>query len=132
MKERRIILNSFVIMNNHIHIIWQIVEPHQRKDVQRDFLKFTAQAIKLDLMENHETLLEQFKVEAKDRKYQIWERNPLSVYLWSEYVLLQKLRYIHNNPVEAGLSIIPSEYKYSSASFYQNGVDTFGILTHYD
>ena len=130
--KRRVIINAFVIMDNHIHIIWQINEPHLRKDVQRDFLKYTAQRIKFDLVENHPKVLENFKVNAKDRVYQIWERNPLTVALWSEYALKQKLAYIHNNPVEAGLCIRPEDYEYSSSAFYKTGVDVFGILTHYD
>ncbi|MDA0196390.1 MAG: hypothetical protein O2887_17045 [Bacteroidetes bacterium] len=40
---QRIIVSSFVIMSNHIHMIWQILGEHRQKDVQRDFLKFTGQ-----------------------------------------------------------------------------------------
>ena len=34
-----------------------------------------------------------------DRKYQFWQRNSLSIDLWTDYVFMQKLEYIHNNPV---------------------------------
>ena len=87
-------------------------------DVQRDFLKFTAQKIKADLVKNHPDVLERFKVKAKDRQYQFWERNPLTVEIWSEKVLMQKLKYIHENPVRAGLCSWATEYKYSSALLY--------------
>jgi putative transposase len=127
-----VIVNEFVIMDNHMHLLWQINEPYERKNVQRDLLKYTAQQIKFDLIDNHSAVLNHFKVNAKDREYQIWERNPLSVPIWSENVLLQKLSYIHNNPVAGGLSHTPMDYKYSSASFYKTGIDSFGILTHYD
>ena len=53
-----------------------------------------------DLRNNHQ-VLEIFKVKASDRKYQIWERNPLSVSLWSQPVFKQKVDYIHLNPVVA-------------------------------
>ena len=33
---------GFVIMSNHIHIIWQMKAGRKKKDVQRDFLKHTA------------------------------------------------------------------------------------------
>ncbi len=69
---------SFVIMPNHIHLICQVQPGDKREDVQRDFLKFTGQKIKYDLMENNKELLQQFNVNAKDRQYQFWERNPLS------------------------------------------------------
>ena len=48
-KEKRVVVYSFVLMPNHIHIIWQIQGEHKRENVQRDFLKFTAQKIKYDL-----------------------------------------------------------------------------------
>jgi hypothetical protein len=74
--------------------------------------------------------LEEFKVAAKDRQYQIWERNSLSIDLWSMPVLLQKMNYIHQNPVRAGLCSLPEQYPYSSATFYETGIDAFGFLRH--
>ena len=100
--------------------------------IQHSFLKHTAQQFKIDLQKSNPVLLQQFKVNAKDRKYQFWERNSLSVELRSSKVFNQKLEYIHYNPVKAGLCILPEEYYYSSAKFYAAGVDDFGILTHAD
>ena len=131
-EKRRIILNAFVIMNNHMHLIWQIVEPNELSAVQRDFLRFVAQNIKYDLKKHHPNELKRYKVDAADREYQIWERNPLSVEIWSEWVMRQKLNYIHQNPVRANLVSDPEKYKYSSAYFYKTGIDTFGMLTHID
>jgi len=48
----------------------------KRSDLQRDFLKFTAQNIHQDLKKNHPKLLDKFFVDAKDRQYQFCERNP--------------------------------------------------------
>ena len=129
--ESRVAIHGFVIMDNHIHIIWHIHHPFTREQVQRDFLKFTAQAIKFDLLRNHPHILAYFLVDAKDRKFQFWERNPLSVDLRNEAVVLQKLTYIHENPVKAGIAANPSDYKYSSALFYETGIDPFGFLTAY-
>ena len=129
-KNKRVIVYGFVIMNNHIHIIWQMQAGKKRTDVQRDFLKYTAQQIKKDMMINHPDVLKSFRVNAKDRKYQFWERNPLSVEIWSEKVLLQKLKYIHENPVRAGICQLACDYKYSSALFYKFGKDNWGFLTH--
>jgi hypothetical protein len=94
-------------------------------------LSFTAHKFKKDLQENHELVLEQFKANAKDREYQFWERNPLSIDLASEEMFLQKLNYIHQNPVIKGMCQLPENYKYSSAKFYELGIDDFGILTHF-
>ena len=128
--DRRIIIYGFVIMDNHIHIIWHLQPNRKREAVQRDFLKYTAQQIKKDMLINHLEDLAPFVVNAKDRKYQFWERNPLSVELWSEKVLLQKLKYMHGNPVRAGICRYPEDYRYSSALFYRTGIDNWGFLTH--
>ena len=130
-QKQRIKLNAFVIMPNHLHLIWQMKNNCFRDDVQRDFLKFTAQCVKYDLEKFHPDQLEYFRIDAADRKHQIWERRPLSVELRTDKVYQQKLVYIHMNPVKAGLCVFPEEYKYSSAAFYYTGVDNWGFLTHY-
>ena len=131
--NNRIAVYGFVIMPNHIHLIWHIAEGHKREEVQRDFLKYTAQQIKWNLMKSNPALLEHFRVNAKDRIYQIWERNPLTVDIYTGKVLLQKLNYIHNNPLQDKwrLCTLPEAYPWSSARFYHTGMDTHGMLTHY-
>ena len=59
-KEKRIVLYGFLIMSNHIHLIWQIQSGHQSKDVQLSFMKYTAQMIIKDLRNNHPAVLENF------------------------------------------------------------------------
>ena len=131
--HQRIKLFCFVIMPNHIHLIWQIQAGHKRENVQRDFLKFTSQNIRYDLMEFNNELLQEFKVDAKDREYQIWERNPLSIDLYNHKIFMQKLEYIHTNPLQEKWNLANSEeaYIYSSALFYETGIDNWGFLTHY-
>ena len=70
-------------------------------------------------------------MKASDRTYQIWERNALHVSLWSRAVIKQKLDYIHNNPVAAGMCINAEDYMYSSA-VYEKGIRRWTFLTHYD
>ena len=130
-EQKGVKIFAFVIMSNHIHLMWQVQAGNTLPDVQRDFLKFTAQQIKSDLSIHHPLVLEKFKVDAKDRQYQFWERNPLSIDLYTHDVFMQKLEYIHWNPVKAGICKLPEEYKYSSAMFYHTGVDNWGFLTHH-
>ncbi len=78
-------------MPNHIHLVWQIQPGHKRENVQRDFLKYTAQKIKFDLLENDKEWLQQFKVDAKDKRYQVWERNPMNTDLFNHKAFPQKL-----------------------------------------
>ncbi len=131
-KEKRVRIFSFVIMPNHVHIIWQINDGYTVQQVQQSFLKFTAQQMKFDLQKNNPKLLEEFRVDAKDRQYQFWERNALSIDLFTEKVFDQKFEYVHNNPIQEKwrLAEYPEDYKWSSARFYLSGVDEFGFLTH--
>jgi putative transposase len=128
----RIHVYGFVIMSNHFHLIWQMLGEHTREHVQRDFLKFTSQQILKHLRNEQSDLQKQLLVQTTDRKYQVWERNSLSVPLWSRSVFLQKLEYIHNNPVQAGLCQYPEDYKYSSAEHYLKNINKWAFLTHYD
>jgi len=120
-------------MPNHIHLIWQIQDGFKRDKIQLRFLKFTAQQMKFRLQATDHSRLELFKVNARDREYQFWERNALSVDLWSQAVFMQKLDYIHYNPLQERwhLAELAEDYKYSSAKFYETGYDEFGILTSY-
>lgn len=129
--NKRALVHGFVIMDNHIHILWHINAPNKKEDVQRDFLRFTSQQIIKQLRNENSPLLEDLRVNAKDRKYQVWERNALWVDVYSEPVLVQKLRYIHENPVRAGLCLSPTDYYYSSALYYEDGNSDFDFLSHY-
>ena len=126
-------INAFVIMPNHFHIIWRVHDGIDRGAFQRDLMKFTARSVLKFMMMNEDRLLKQLQVKAADRKQQVWERNPLSIELFTEDVFIQKLNYIHNNPLQPKWSLCkkPEDYFYSSAKFYETGIDDFGLLTHY-
>jgi REP element-mobilizing transposase RayT len=129
-KEKRANIFAFCIMDNHPHLIWQAQEGYTSRDNQHSFTKYTAQKIKHDLKVNHPKVLVHFEVNSKDRVCQFWERNALAIILYNEPVLIQKLDYIHHNPVKAGLCNLPEEYDYSSASFYLSGDLKYPFLSH--
>jgi putative transposase len=120
---------GFVIMNNHVHIIWQAKGSHKIKDIQNSFIKHTSKQLKQQAEKDN--LIEDFEVNKPDRKYNFWKRDSLSIELFTQPVFMQKLNYIHYNPVKAGLTLLPEDYHYSSALFYEKGVDDFNMLTHY-
>lgn len=132
-QNNRVNIYAFVLMPNHIHLIWSTQDKHQYKDVQRDFLKFTAQQIKFDLLKFHPKVLDKFKSSRKDRKYQLWQNRPLSIPVYTEKVFQQKINYIHNNPIQPKwqLSERTQDYKYSSASFYEEGQESWDFITGY-
>ncbi len=131
-EARRVCVYAFGVMSNHFHLIWQMLGEHKRDSVQRYFLKYTSQQILKHLRNEKSILLDELLVNSKDRKHQLWERNSLSVPLWSEGVFLQKLKYILTNPVRAGLCKHPEEYTYSSARFYELNERSWDFLVHYE
>ena len=130
-KENKVKLYAFVIMSNHIHLVWQPLHPVTKAKLQHHFMTFTAQKIKEDLQLTNPDLLQNFKVDAKDSAYQLWKRNALSVDLFAPKVFNQKIDYIHAKRVKAGLCLQPEDYYFSSAKFYNTGVDDFKMLTNY-
>ena len=129
--DGRIVLNGFVVMDNHIHIIWQPTIKYSLTQIQSSFLSHTAKALLAELTVSNASLKEKLIVNKNDRKYQVWKREPLSIELYTEKVFLQKLNYMHYNPFSAQLVSTPENYKFSSAKFYYTGVDDFSMITHY-
>jgi REP element-mobilizing transposase RayT len=133
--EKKLIkIYGYVIMPNHIHLLWMMTGINGKESPAGSFAKFTAHQFKKVLREKDTEMLIQYKSQKTDRLYQFWKRDPLAISITSKKALLQKLDYIHNNPVQEKwkLASLPEDYRWSSASFYLTGIDEFGILTHYD
>lgn len=130
--KHKIRVYGFVIMPNHIHLMWEFLDLNGKEMPHASFLKYTSHKIQKDLRKNHPKVLEQFKVNSETRNYQFWQRDSLPIHLYSPSVIYQKLNYIHNNPCKGRwmLSFNPIDYKYSSANFYETGKDEFGFLLH--
>ena len=127
--ENKISLNGFVIMENHVHFIWQAKGSLVLQEIQNSFIKHTAKQFKKLLIEDNK--LDYYAVHKIDRKYNFWQRDSMNVELFTPAVFYQKLSYIHYNPVRAGLCSLPDDYLYSSALFYAKGIDDFKIIEHY-
>jgi REP element-mobilizing transposase RayT len=130
-EDKRISVYGFVIMPNHIHLLWAKQNAWLDKNVTQMFLKYTAQQIKFKLIDEQSIMLDKFKSTQADRDYHFWERRPFVATMNDREVLLQKLEYIHKNPVKTGLAHTVEDYKYSSARFYQGKEKQWTFLTHY-
>ncbi len=111
---------AWVIMTNHVHLMIRATENHDLPSILRDYKKFTSKAILKSIKDNEresrkEWMLEQFKTEKGMR---FWRGDNKPIELWSVGVIKQKLNYIHQNPVVAGLVIRAEDYVYSSAGDY--------------
>jgi len=126
-RKKGLHLHAYVIMSNHIHLIVSVDDGFTVSDFIRDCKKFTSTRI-LDAIENsgvesrRDWMLHQFKYYAslhtRNEKYQLWEQDNHPIELESPAFTQQKIDYIHQNPVAAGLVYRAEDYIYSSASNY--------------
>ena len=131
-REGKIEVYAFVIMPNHIHLIWYIKPAYDYSKVQASFLKYTAQQMKFDLQKHHPKVLPYFKINHTDRIYQFWQRNALSIPIYSRKVFIQKMEYIHHNPTQEHwqLAKTPEAYLYSTAAFYMFDNQEWDFVKH--
>jgi REP element-mobilizing transposase RayT len=120
-------------MPNHIHLLWEQLKMNGKEFPKNSFEKFTAHRFSKKLEAENPEELKKFRVEASDRKYNFWQRDPLAIRIFSREMAAQKLNYMHFNPLQEQWQLCssPEEYRFSSAPFYENNKDEFGILTHY-
>jgi REP element-mobilizing transposase RayT len=121
---------AFVVMPNHIHLIWRTKELNGKETAQGSFLKYTAHAFKKLLKKEAPGSLLPYVVSANNKSYEFWQRDSLAIRLYSREVAMQKLKYIHNNPLAEHWSLVtdPSAYKYSSACYYEMDKKKFAFL----
>ncbi|MES2655510.1 MAG: transposase [Bacteroidota bacterium] len=133
-KENRAIMNGFVIMPNHIHVLWTINNKHQVNEVQDTLLKYTGHEFKKNLVAKNSELLNNYKSTQKDRLYHFWERRARTIEIKSKEIAIQKLNYIHNNPVQEKWKLVslPEDYRFSSAKFYVGLKTEFDFIAHYN
>ena len=127
-REKGLIVYSWVIMSNHIHCLWQASEGYKLSDIVRDYKKFTAKKIiKLieDCPESRKVwMLNKFEYAGKRlnriSKYKFWkdDNHAIEINNFETQLFEQKLDYIHNNPIKSMIVIEPQEYIFSSAKDY--------------
>ena len=121
-KNQGLLLYGFVIMTNHIHCLVSAKENYSLEDIVASFKKFTTSQIK-ELLEKDNrkylsALIKSSFAKKKNNFFQIWQRENYPEIIESEKFFLQKLNYIHNNPVKKGYVIKPEDWLYSSARNY--------------
>ena len=119
-------LYAYCLMTNHIHLIASASGDVKLFEIIRDFKKFTNRAIIEEITSGNESrkkwLLNKFEFAGKYltriENYKVWQDGYHAVELISRDFTFQKLDYIHQNPVRAGIVSEPKHYIYSSASNY--------------
>ena len=121
---------GFVIMPTHLHLIWRMNELNGKETSQGSFLKYTAHEFRKMLYKEDKKKLFSYKVNARNKDHEFWQRDPLAIHLYTKKVAFQKLDYIHRNPIGEHWQLVknPCDYKYSSAKYYETNEKNFSFL----
>ena len=104
MRQRyRFYVSGYVVMPEHVHLL--VSEP------EAGILARALQAIKLS-------------VSARSGERPFWMRRYYDFNVFSEKKRVEKLRYIHRNPVTRGLVQRPEDWAWSSFRHYASGEET--------
>ncbi|MDP1772528.1 MAG: hypothetical protein Q8L15_09620 [Methylobacter sp.] len=104
-------LNGYVFMLNHIHLI---VTSPDVAGFLRDFKRFTSAKFKANLETTEPSVLKLF-VDARGG-YRFWMETNAPKKIENPAFYLQKLNYIHENPVRKGYVARPEHWLWSSAN----------------
>jgi REP element-mobilizing transposase RayT len=130
-RDRGVVLYAYVIMEHHLHMIASAPELHK---TIKEFKSFTARNI-IDFLEarNSIPLLEKLRRaklhHKKESDYQLWQAGSHPQEIYSEEMLVQKVEYLHNNPVRRGYVDEPKHWRYSSARNYEGIEGLLAVCT---
>lgn len=137
-QNKGLLVHAFCIMSNHVHLLLSTEGESHLTDIIRDFKKYTSKKI-ISLIETEnesrrDWLIYRFQFHAKfnirNKEYKVWQDGYHAIECDKPVILIQKLEYIHNNPVRAGIVREAEHYVYSSASNYasQPGIMEVDVL----
>lgn len=116
-ENNRLSIYAFVLMENHLHLIAS--SENLSKEIGL-FKSYTARSIIDYLIEQKNSfLLDQLvwhkKSHKHDQKHQLWQEGSHPKEIRTSEMMIQKIEYIHFNPVKRGYIEKPEHWVYSSA-----------------
>ncbi|KAA5533743.1 transposase [Taibaiella lutea] len=136
-KEKGLLLHGWCLMSNHIHLIISAIGQNS-SDILRDLKKFTSKQIIQAIINNPQESRKEWMLQifektgaenSRNTKYQFWRQDNQPKEIFSELFWIQKLEYIHKNPVTAGIVDNADDYLYSSArDYYGTGKGLLDIV----
>ena len=126
-KSDNLKIYAYVILENHLHIIAS--SDDLSKSMQK-FKSFTAKEILHYLQQqNAKTILDQLAFYKKAHKietsYQLWQEGIHPKRIQDEAMMIERINYIHQNPLKRGYVDEAKHWRYSSARDYE---DIEGLL----
>ena len=128
-REKDLAMHSWCIMSNHLHLIAS-ARKNNLSAILGDFKSYTSKklitAISTNTRESRRNWMvkifrEHGEKNCRNKDFQFWRQENHPVELFSGAFIAQKMNYIHNNPVVAGIVDQPEHYLYSSARDYVYG-----------
>lgn len=124
--KKGLIVHAYVLMSSHVHLLLSTKEGESLPDIMRDFKRFTSRELIKEIKSINESrrewMLNKFAYEAQRQKrgrdYKVWQDGFHPIELLSPEMVIQKLEYIHNNPVTEMIVDETVDYIYSSARQY--------------
>ncbi len=125
-ENKGMVVYAWCLMSNHLHLVARANDGFRMSDIIRDFKKFTAKKVILSINQENESrkdwLLYRFsyagKFDNRIKNYKVWQETSHPILLDTNYLIEQKINYIHQNPVRALIVQNPEDYVFSSASDY--------------
>jgi putative transposase len=114
-KSGKFALYAYVIMPDHLHAITD--SARSSADTLRFINGVMSHRIIAHLkVRGYDSSLQKLRQETKRRHYQysVWDHHPNVRLLLTERMLIDRARYLHQNPVRAGLVERAEDYRYSS------------------
>ena len=120
-------IEGFVIMPNHLHLLLFVKKDENVNKLLANGKRFLAYEIvsRLERLQHHDILSQltaaiTLKEKQRNKKHRVFEISSDIKACYTEKFLLQKLNYIHYNPISEkwNLAATPEDYFHSSASFY--------------
>lgn len=129
-EKKGLVIHAYVIMSNHVHLIVTANGEAKLSGIIRDFKRYTAgllyETLKNDTEESRRNwmlwILESHgERSSSNENIKVWIHENHPVALDTELMEEQRVQYIHENPVRAGICHAPEDYIYSSAGQYAGG-----------
>ncbi len=127
--QKGLVIYAWCIMSNHVHLIIS-AKQNNVSDVLGEFKKYTSKQIIKAITDNplesrKDWMILIFKTagntNSRNTDYQFWQQDNQPKIILTPSFAAQKLKYIHNNPVESFIVEKAEEYIYSSAKDYYLG-----------
>ncbi|MEP6704214.1 MAG: transposase [Acidobacteriota bacterium] len=117
-KSAGFLIFAYVIMTDHYHILTD--NNREPSDTLRYLNGTSAKRILDYLKASAPSSLEKLKLFEKKRgyKYSVWEHHSDTFLVTGESTFMQKVNYIHENPLKAGLVEHPDDYLFSSSRIW--------------